>query len=358
MNNKKSFGEFIALKRKEAGLTQKSFAEKLFVTESAVSKWERGISFPDITLVRDICENLHISEHELLTASEDLEGRNIERIANKYIKIVKRIKVTLAIIYGITILTCFICNLSISHTLSWFFIATVSVLVAFSISLLPVMLQKNRVVITILTFFTSTIILLLVCNLYVRGNWFWIASVSVLFGMTLIFLPTILSRIELFGFAANHKALICFITDSLLLYLLLFACDRYTKGNWFITTAVPVASVCLPLPWSMLVIIRYTKINRLFKSSACIAAIAVFDYFIYGIIGRILKTPPRIFGFHYNFRIWNIEYINGNVHMIIFLALILLTVLFAVGGILLEIRYSKQSVTIKQSQGEGNEKNT
>jgi len=196
MYDKESFGEFIALKRKEAGLTQKSFAEKLFVTESAVSKWERGISFPDITLVRDICENLHISEHELLTASDDLEGRNIERIAKRYMRMVKKLKVTLAIIYGLTILTCFICNLAVSHTLSWFFIVTASVLLAFSISLLPVMLQKNRAVITILAFFASTITLLLVCAIYVRGDWFWISSVSVLFGMTLIFLPTILSRIE------------------------------------------------------------------------------------------------------------------------------------------------------------------
>ncbi len=353
MNDKKSFGEFISLKRKEVGLTQKSFAEKLFVTESAVSKWERGISFPDITLVRDICENLHISEHELLTASDDLESRNIERIAKRYMRMIKKLKVTLAIIYVLTIITCFICNLAVSHTLSWFFIVTASVLVAFTISLLPVLLQKNRAVITILAFFASTVMLLLVCALYVRGDWFWVASVSVLFGMALIFLPTILSRIELLGFAANHKALICFITDSLLLFLLLFVCERYTNGNWFITAAVPIASVCLLLPWSMLVIIRYTKMNRLFKTSACIAVTAVFYYYIFGAIGRIINMPPKEFGFYYDFRNWNIEYINGNVHMIIFLTLILLTVLFAVGGVLIEIR--KQSASI---QGEDHEKNT
>lgn len=351
MKDKQSFAEFIVLKRKEAGLTQQSFAEKLFVTESAVSKWERGISYPDITLVRDICENLHISEHELLTASEDFEGRNIERIAKKYMNMIKRLKITLVIIYGITVLTCFICNLAILHTLSWFFIAVASVLVAFSISLLPVMLQKNRGVITILAFFSSAIILMLVCDIYVGGRWFWIAAVSVLFGMTLVFLPVILSRIEIFRFAANHKALICFIADSLLLFLLLFVCNLYTKGNWFFATAVPVTLVSLTLPWSMLAIIRYTKINRLFKIAACIAATAVFDYFIYGIIGTILKTKPNKFGFHYNFRIWNTEYVNGNVHMIIFLTLILLTVLFAVGGILLEIRFSKQFINLKQSQG-------
>lgn len=42
MENKKSFGAYIMKRRKELGMTQKEFAEKLFVTDSAVSKWERG----------------------------------------------------------------------------------------------------------------------------------------------------------------------------------------------------------------------------------------------------------------------------------------------------------------------------
>ncbi len=340
MNDKRSFGEFIALKRKEAGLTQKSFAEKLFVTESAVSKWERGISFPDITLVRDICENLHISEHELLTASEDLEGRNIERIANKYIKMVNRFKIFLMAIYGITILASLISNLATAHTLSWAFIVVASILVASSVTLLPIMLQKNKSIITILAFFSSTIILLLVCNLYVQGHWFWVASVSTLFGMTLLFLPYIL-RAELPGRLANHKALICFAVDSLLLFLLLFVSNLYTNGGWFFTIAIPAASFGLMPPLGILVMIRYTKVNRLFKAASCIAIAAVFDYFANSIIGRILTTTPQKIGFHYDFSTWSVEYMSGNVNMIIFLTLILLTVLFAVGGILLEIRRSK-----------------
>ena len=62
MENKRTFGEYILEKRKEAGLTQKSLAEKLYVTESAVSKWERRISYPDISPVQDICETLGASE--------------------------------------------------------------------------------------------------------------------------------------------------------------------------------------------------------------------------------------------------------------------------------------------------------
>ena len=43
MENKKSFGTFICQRRKELGMTQKEFAQRLFVTDSAVSKWERGV---------------------------------------------------------------------------------------------------------------------------------------------------------------------------------------------------------------------------------------------------------------------------------------------------------------------------
>lgn len=42
MENKKSLGEYIAQRRRALGMTQRQFAEKLYVTDSAVSKWERG----------------------------------------------------------------------------------------------------------------------------------------------------------------------------------------------------------------------------------------------------------------------------------------------------------------------------
>ena len=71
MEEKTTFGKFINQKRKQANLTQKELAEMIHVTESAVSKWERVISYPDITLVSTICDTLHVTEHELITASEE-----------------------------------------------------------------------------------------------------------------------------------------------------------------------------------------------------------------------------------------------------------------------------------------------
>lgn len=59
--NKKEFSQFIAQKRLAAGYTQKQLAELLYVDHSTVSKWERGLSYPDITLISKICGLLSIS---------------------------------------------------------------------------------------------------------------------------------------------------------------------------------------------------------------------------------------------------------------------------------------------------------
>ena len=46
MEDKRTLGEYIAQRRRALGMTQRQFAEKLYVTDSAVSKWERGLSYP------------------------------------------------------------------------------------------------------------------------------------------------------------------------------------------------------------------------------------------------------------------------------------------------------------------------
>ena len=60
-------GKFIAKCRKEAGLTQAQLAEKLLITDRAVSKWERAKSMPDSSIMLELCEILGISVNELLT---------------------------------------------------------------------------------------------------------------------------------------------------------------------------------------------------------------------------------------------------------------------------------------------------
>lgn len=60
------FGVFLLQLRKEHGMTQKDLAEKLFVSDKAVSKWERGLSLPDIALLQPIADILGVTVTELL----------------------------------------------------------------------------------------------------------------------------------------------------------------------------------------------------------------------------------------------------------------------------------------------------
>ena len=63
-------GKFIAEKRKAKNLTQLQLAERLYVTDRAVSKWECGRSLPDSSIMLELCEALDISVNELLTGEE------------------------------------------------------------------------------------------------------------------------------------------------------------------------------------------------------------------------------------------------------------------------------------------------
>ena len=60
-------GRFIAERRKQSGLTQAQLAEKLGITDKAISKWERGVAMPDTSIMLELCDILGISVNELLS---------------------------------------------------------------------------------------------------------------------------------------------------------------------------------------------------------------------------------------------------------------------------------------------------
>lgn len=64
--NKERFGAFIAQRRRELDLTQRDLAEALHLTDKAVSKWERGLSYPDVTLLEPLAEKLELTVGELM----------------------------------------------------------------------------------------------------------------------------------------------------------------------------------------------------------------------------------------------------------------------------------------------------
>lgn len=80
--NQEKIGKFIAECRKENGYTQASLAEKLGITDRAVSKWETGKSMPDASIMLEICELLKINANELLIG-EHIIMDNYKEIAEQ-----------------------------------------------------------------------------------------------------------------------------------------------------------------------------------------------------------------------------------------------------------------------------------
>ncbi len=84
-------GKFIAERRKKANLTQMQLAEKLSITDRAVSKWETGKSLPDSSIMLELCELLGISVNDLLCGevvtmdnyNKELENNLLEMIKQK-----------------------------------------------------------------------------------------------------------------------------------------------------------------------------------------------------------------------------------------------------------------------------------
>lgn len=74
--DKKRFGAFVAELRKEKGYTQKELAEKLFLSDKAVSKWETGVSIPDTPLLIPLAEVLGVNVTELLMCKR-METENL-----------------------------------------------------------------------------------------------------------------------------------------------------------------------------------------------------------------------------------------------------------------------------------------
>lgn len=83
----KNFGETIAYLRKQKGMTQNELAEKMHVTDKAVSKWERNLSCPDVNTISKLADILDVSVEELIQSKNNSQ-ENIGSLINLILKAV------------------------------------------------------------------------------------------------------------------------------------------------------------------------------------------------------------------------------------------------------------------------------
>ncbi len=116
------FGCFVAERRKELKMTQKDLAAKIQVTDKAVSKWERGLGFPDINTIESLADALNVSIIELMKSERETKNVSMDEavvmdvldIADKEVQ-KKQLKILV-----ILVATSFLCALAeLLQSINW-----------------------------------------------------------------------------------------------------------------------------------------------------------------------------------------------------------------------------------------------
>ena len=320
MTDKKTFGSFIKIKRTEKNYSQKDLAELLFVTEGAVSKWERGVSYPDITLISDICRVLDISEHEFITASTDTTARKIKHEARKF-RIIRSAWFWIPTIsYAVALLTCFICNLAVNHTLSWFFIVLTSLICAYSfIPTFTLFFNSKKLLAFSVSTYLSICLLLFACAIYTSGlSWFLTACIGILIGYELLFVPIFLSRTKI----SRYKFIISFTSACVLTILLLV--NIHIWNSFKIAPAILITCYAF-IPAIICTVICAFHFDAFLKTSICISLSTVMYYFTNYVADKLFGTNNS--SYRVDFNDWQ-QCSNGNVSFISLISLLFISVIF------------------------------
>lgn len=155
MNNEQ-MAKFILELRKSKKMTQKDLAEKLNVTDKAVSKWERGLSYPDISLLSPLAEILGVTTNELLNGKISISAsvhqtdtviktalQYADKATHNKSKNLRTIwKIVISVTFLLAIIICSICNVAISGTFTWSLYPIFSIIFAWLI-IFPLLQYKN-----------------------------------------------------------------------------------------------------------------------------------------------------------------------------------------------------------------------
>lgn len=138
--------------------------------------------------------------------------------------------------YGIAVLACFICNLAVEQTLSWFYIVLSAVALAYSITNIPVMVRK-------------------------------------------------------------HKMVIAGLCASVMVYVLLFVCNWFVEGGWLLSVAYPLATLSLLFSWVILLICRSRRMNWALKSALISLTVSAAMITINPLCSNLLGQPSHFFDY-------------------------------------------------------------
>ncbi|WP_042352391.1 helix-turn-helix domain-containing protein [Bacillus massiliigorillae] len=159
MNNE-AMAKFILELRKSHNMTQKQLAEKLNITDKAVSKWERGLSYPDISLLSPLAEIFGVTTNELLNGERSNTSvhevvREAEVVVEKALHYADKStrskfrnirtigKNIISVMFLLGMIVCVICDFAITGTLTWSLYPISSIIFAWLI-IMPLFQYERR----------------------------------------------------------------------------------------------------------------------------------------------------------------------------------------------------------------------
>lgn len=187
----------------------------------------------------------------------------------------------------------------------WLFIAAVPTIFGLSLFCVPFAVRelplpdalKNRKTLIVVLWDVIWLLATLgICCLYTGGEWFPTAAVACMFGLSVIFMPILIKQIPLPLPVQNHKALLVMLWDTIWLYALLLDCAKYAEDSGlsvadYLHNSIWITALCLLVPWTMFILIRYTKRHPLVKTGLCILIPTLFGLVANDIV--MLVYHPR-----------------------------------------------------------------
>jgi transcriptional regulator with XRE-family HTH domain len=147
----KKFGSFLSVLRKEKNMTQAELASKLMVTDKAISRWERGVGFPDIVMLEPLADVLDVSVAELINSKRataapfesseiDVAVKNtIEIATNQYNSTWNKA----ALISMIAMIVMLACVVRVTTGKSWLFISILTMIALLVIAVVWYLKKKS-----------------------------------------------------------------------------------------------------------------------------------------------------------------------------------------------------------------------
>ncbi|MDE6603855.1 MAG: zf-HC2 domain-containing protein [Lachnospiraceae bacterium] len=255
----------------------------------------------------------------------------IHRQANFFKRKSAVIGAAIAGVFMIPVLVCLIVNLATGAALDWFFIVLASLLTAASLSIVPLMVPDHKGLWTLGTFTASLLLLFGVICIYTGGTWFFLVSATVLFGISVCFLPFAVHAEPVRSLLGSFKGLTVMAVDTLLYVLMMGVIGVYVDASVFWRLAPRISFPCLVLAWFVFLLIRYAKCNGFLKAGLCTALIGVYSFFANYLVNRWIGTESSIPAFHPF--IWRVDTIDGNIRWIVLLVGCITGIVLMVYGI-------------------------